>query len=109
MRSFTHTIVVDVEVRFPFGSPEPGEFETAYPTLEIAYRYTPGGPAVTPRGEYGPIDPPDPAEVEFISARVVADDYLDLSVQSRVDDIAHDYLDSDDGYHHACDAATNGA
>lgn len=29
------------------------------------YSYTPGRPAFTPRGEYAPIDPPEPAEVEI--------------------------------------------
>ncbi len=33
--------------------------------LRIWFHYTPARPAYTPRGEYAPIDPPEPAEIDF--------------------------------------------
>jgi hypothetical protein len=32
---------------------------------EVEYRYSPGRPAHTPLGEYAPIDPPEPPEIDF--------------------------------------------
>jgi uncharacterized membrane-anchored protein len=36
----------------------------------VAYSYTRGYPAFTPRGEYAPTDPPEPAEVSVNSLQV---------------------------------------
>lgn len=94
----------ECEVKFTFPGMEPGEYEVEYPTVEITFSYLPGSPAFTPRGEYAPIDPPDPAEVEFVSAKII--DAKDLTAtQDRVDDWARDYLDSDTGYRAACNYA----
>lgn len=43
---------------------EPGTFEYDV-TIKVAIY--PGAPAYTPRGEYGPIDPPEPPAVEIRS------------------------------------------
>jgi hypothetical protein len=94
-----YSMTADVEVRFvPAGCVEE---EIEYPTLEIEFSYLPGRPAFTPRGEYGPIDPPDPEEVDFTSAKLTDGKGL-LPTQEQIDDWARGYLDSDDGYKHAC-------
>jgi hypothetical protein len=105
----THTIRAQVEVKFrPIGMED---FEIAYPTLDIEFDYVPGRPAFTPRGEYAPIDPPDPAEVSFRSAKLIDGDGLDPFMgplgQQTVDDWASDYLDTDEGYEAAIEAAEN--
>jgi len=100
MAQNTFTFTTQVEHKFDFGSPVPGELESAHPTLEITFRYTPGLPAYTPRGEYAPIDPPEPAEVELISAKVIDADHLTLD-DKKVQEIAEEYLASDDGYRDA--------
>jgi hypothetical protein len=104
----THTIRAEVEVKFrPTGCED---MESAFPTLDIEFDYSPGRPAFIPRGEYAPIDPPEPAEVSFRSAKLIDGDGLDPSFaapnpQSVIDGWASDYLDSDDGYRAACDYA----
>jgi hypothetical protein len=99
-----HTMVADVEVKFTFPGLEPGEHEVEYPILEITFSHLPGRPAFTPRGEYAPIDPPEPAEVDFVSATLIDAKGLTAS-QSEVDEWARDYLDGDAGYRHACKCA----
>jgi hypothetical protein len=104
----THTMRSQVPVKFrPTGCED---FEVAYPTIDIEFDYIPGCPAYTPRGEYAPIDPPEPAEVSFRSATLIDGDGLDPSFaapdpQSVIDGWASDYLDSDEGYRGACDEA----
>ena len=103
----THTMRSKVEVKFrPTGMED---MENAFPTLEITFDYVPGRPAFTPRGEYAPIDPPDPAEVSFRSATLIDGDGLDPFMgprgQETIDDWARDYLDTDEGYEGACEAA----
>lgn len=99
-----HTMEADVEVRFTFPGLEPRENEIEYPTLEITFSYLPDRPAFTPRGECAPIDPPEPAEVEFVSAKLIDAKGLTAS-QDRVNEWARGYLDSDAGYWHACEVA----
>lgn len=103
-----HTIETEVEVKFSFPGLAACEKETAYPTLAITYRYSAGRPAYTPRGEYAPIDPPDPAEVEFVSAKLINSDETSPS-QEQVNDWAEEWLASDEGYnraaHHAVEAS----
>ena len=82
----------------------PGEHEVAYPKVAITYDYTPGRPAYTPRGEYGPIDPPDPPEINLIEAKLIDGDGLGPSLQ-QVRDWAIDYLDTDEGFEAACNHA----
>ena len=100
----TCTIEAEVEVKFTFPGLDPGEHEVEYPILEIEYSFIPGRPAYTPRGEYAPIDPPDPAEVDFIKARLLDGKGL-TPKQDQIDDWARDYLDSDEGYRVAVEAA----
>jgi hypothetical protein len=94
------TITAGVTWRFHLSGMPDDEHETAYPIIEITYGYSPGSKAFTPRGEYGPIDPPDPPEIEFISAKLIDGDGLDPD-QSQVNDKARDWLD-DDGFDEAC-------
>ncbi len=97
-----YTITAEVEVKFfPIGM---NEHETAYPKLEIEFDYTPGRPAYTPRGEYAPIDPPEPAEVSFRSAKLIDGDGLDPTI-AQVQEWGSDYLDTDEGYQVACAAS----
>jgi hypothetical protein len=98
-----HTITTEIKVSFTFPGMAEGERETAYPVLSITYQYSPSRPAYTPRGEYGPIDPPDPAEIEFVSAKLVNGDGLDPSDQ-QIQEWASDWLDYK-GYDVACDHA----
>lgn len=98
----TITLTADVKVSFvPAGC---SETEVEYPVLDIEFSYLPGSPAFTPRGEYAPIDPPEPAEVDFRSAKLIDGKGL-LPTQEQIDDWARDYLDSDQGYLHACQQA----
>lgn len=95
------TVEAYPEIKFiPVGMTD---FERAQPHLEITFKYLPGRPAYTPRGEYAPIDPPDSPEVDFISAKLMDGDGLDPT-QGQVDDWARDWLDSDAGYNVACQA-----
>lgn len=74
----------------------------ACPIISITFDYAPGRPAFTPRGEYAPIDPPEPAEVSFVSAELIDGDGLSPT-PAQVQEWAVDYLDTDDGYRDACD------
>jgi hypothetical protein len=100
----THTLTAEVEVKFTPATLH--DIEVEYPVLEITYSYIRGRPAYTPRGEYAPIDPPDPAEVDFRSARLIDGKGL-LPTQEQIDDWARDYLDSDAGYMRAVNNADN--
>jgi hypothetical protein len=93
-----------VEHKFSFPGLEPGDYESAYPEIEITYKFYPATPAYTPRGEYGPIDPPDPPEVEFISATLIDGDGLTPN-EDQVEELARDFLDSDEGFRAACNSA----
>jgi hypothetical protein len=106
MRSSTHTIDAEFEIKFrlPDMPNEPGEYEVAYPTARVTYSYLPGRPAYTPRGEYGPIDPPDPAEVELITAELIDGDGL-MPNTWILREWADEWLQSDAGYERACNAA----
>lgn len=100
--SRTFTIETEVEVTFvPAGCVEE---ETAYPHIAITYTYSPARPAFTPRGKYAPIDPPEPAELEFVSSRLVKSDGLDPT-PAQVEQWAQDYLDSEYGWNDATEYA----
>lgn len=96
-----HTLTHEIEISFtPAGCIET---ECAYPEFEITFGFTPGRAAQT----YGPAEncyPADPAEVEFISAKVIADDGLDLTAE-QIADYAETWL-MDDGYQAALDEVT---
>lgn len=98
-----HIATFQIEQRFKIG-PEPDDYEVAYPDIEITFRLYPGGPSPTPRGEYGPIDPPDPHEIEFVSAKLINDDGLSLT-PAIVTEMAREHLETDDGYSYACEVA----
>lgn len=71
MRMTTHTIDVDFEELVPEpGVPESHQ-QVVYPEVRITYTYLPGAPAYTPRGEYAPIDPPEPPEIEVTSVELL--------------------------------------
>ena len=101
--STVHTIDAELTIKFRLSDMPDDEREVAYPKVRITYSFTKGKPAYTPRGEYAPIDPPEPAEVDLVSATLIDGDGLDPT-QSQVNDWAQDYLDCD-GYDRACDAA----
>jgi hypothetical protein len=42
-----------------------GGYETSFPGMVVEYTHHRGSPAYTPRGEYAPIDPPEPEHVEI--------------------------------------------
>jgi hypothetical protein len=97
-----HTLTAEIEIKHQppgMGLPD-DEYEVSYPEVEITYRYTRGRPAYTPRGEYGPIDPADPAEVELVGAKLINGDGL-LPEYEQVREWAENYLDSDKGYQFA--------
>lgn len=94
----THKLEAEVEVRH--------DTDVEYPIIEIEYGYIRGRPAYTPRGEYAPIDPPDPAEVDFRSAKLIDGKGMKIG-QEEVDFWAREYLDSDAGYMHAVKHATD--
>lgn len=95
-----HTITAEIEVKFRLPDMPDDEREVAYPKVAVTYNYTPGRPAFTPRGEYAPIDPPEPAEVSFVSAALIDGDGL-APEPFQVNDWASDWLD-DAGYDEAC-------
>lgn len=90
------TLTTTIEV------PSGDDREVAHPEIAIAYRYSPGCRAYTPRGEYAPIDPPEPPEVEFESAELLNADGLTATPQ-QVQKWGADYIASDAGYWRACD------
>ena len=45
------------------------EREVAYPTVRITYGFKKNGQHIRPGGEYAPIDPPEPAEVDLMGAK----------------------------------------
>jgi len=98
-----HTIQTEVEVHFTFPGLAEGEHETAHPTVEITYDYSRGSPAFTPRGEFGPIDPPEPPGLAFRAAKYIDRDGLDED-PAQLQDWAEQWL-LGDGYDYACDCA----
>ena len=101
MKPQTHTMQAEIErkVSFPWSAPD--ECEAAYPIVEITFKYWPGRPAYTPRGEYGPIDPPDPADAEIIGVKLVDGDGLDPEYE-QLRQWADEWLESDAGFKLAC-------
>lgn len=77
-----------------------GGGDYACPTVCIDYDYSPGCGAYTYPGEYAPTDPPDPAEVSFISAEVIDPDGTTLTAL-EVQNLAAAYLSSNAGWRDA--------
>ncbi len=97
----THTVKAECEITFrPAGLQDD---ETAYPTLEITYRFAKGSPAMGPTYESGG-EPADPDEIEFISAKLIDGDGT-LPTQEQIDEWAEEWLASDYGYEKACELA----
>ena len=101
MKPQTHTIFAEFERKFTFADLAGGETEVAYPEAQITYKYWPGRPAYTPRGEFGPIDPPDPADVELVSVKLLDGDGLSPTYE-ELRQWAEEWLESDVGFRLAC-------
>ena len=98
-----YTLTAECEVRFRPVSLT--ELESAYPTLSITFRHTPGYPAQGPSYSSGG-EPGAGAEVTLVSAEMV--DPGDLGFEpdpTQIQEWAADYLDSEHGYTHACRVA----
>lgn len=99
----THTIEAEIEFKFrPAGWLDDG-YEVAHPKVEITYKYAPARPAFTPRGEYAPIDPPEGAEVDLVSAKLIDGDGLGFE-PAQLNEIASEWL-CEDGYEYAVNVA----
>jgi hypothetical protein len=103
--SSTHTIAAEIEARFTFPGLADGEHETAYPTLEIEYSFVQGWAGSRPSFS-NPGEPPEPDEVDLISARLIKGDGLEPT-DDRVQEWAREWLHGD-GYHEACAHAKQG-
>lgn len=63
----------------------PVDVEGTEVICRVTYEWTPGRPAHTPRGEYAPIDPPEPPEVSFMSIKVGGNDvpmWFEIAVEN---------------------------
>ena len=70
--------------------------------MTVRFNYTPGRPAVMYLRNGDPGHPADPAEVEFVSARLgISDEWLN----KMASEWAEEWLASDEGYVKACEAA----
>ena len=94
----THTI------RPNYSSTPRTRTKAKHPTVEITYDYSRGSPAFTPRGEYGPIDPPEPPGLEFRAAKT-SSRVLEIDDDpAKLQKLAEEWL-MGDGYDYACDCA----
>ncbi len=98
-----HTIEAEVEVKFRIPDMPADERDVAYPTMAITYNYKAGRRAFTPRGEYAPIDPPEPPEVELVGVKLLNGDGLEPEYE-RLLEWAENWLD-DAGFNRACEFA----
>lgn len=74
----------DAEIPFKFRPTGSEDFEIAYPEVRITYRYSPGRPAYTPRGEYAPVDPPEEPEVDVVKVELLDADELDERMLTEI-------------------------
>jgi hypothetical protein len=100
-----HTIVAEIKRYFQLAGMPDDEREVAYPTVEIAFTYKRGSPAVMYQRNGDPGWPAEPAEIELVSAKLVNGDGL-MPTPDQLNDWAQDWLDSDSGYSLAVDAAS---
>lgn len=98
-----HTIEAEFEIKFSIPGMPDDEREVAYPTALVTYKYSPGRPAFTPRGEFGPIDPPEPADVELLGVKLLNGDGLAPEYE-QLREWAEDWL-NDKGYERAVNFA----
>ena len=75
---------------------------------EVTFTFTSGRPAVMYLRNGDPGYPADPAEVEFVSARVEPGVTLSPVWQKRLDEWAAEWL-ADEGYDAACESAAEDA
>lgn len=82
--------VLEAECRVQFSFPglADGDYEVAFPALQIEFKYTPG-------------TPPD---IDFVSAKLIDGDGLNPA-EDQLFDWARDFLTTDHGYEMACRAA----
>lgn len=98
-----YTITAEIEKKFWIpGTPE-DEREVAYPKVEITYSYLPGYAGCRYQRNGDPGFPPEAAEVEFVSAKLIDGDGLAPTTE-QIKEWAQDWLD-DDGYDAACEHA----
>lgn len=91
----THTITTEVEVKFvPVSLVEQ---EIAYPELEITFTATKGDPGCKYQRNGDPGWPPEPPEVDFVSAKLIKGDGVNHT-QDQIEDWAQEWLASDSGY-----------
>lgn len=89
-----------IEVQFHLIGMPDDEREVAYPELEITYSYLRGSPAVMYQRNGDPGWPAEPAELDFISAKLINGDGL-APAQEQIDEWAQNWLD-DNGFDQAC-------
>lgn len=104
----TFTMLAELERHWSPSGLEQDGLEVAYPIAEVTYRYWPGRPAYTPRGEFGPIDPPDPAEVELVGVKLISGDGMPHPEYGQLREWAEEWLESDAGFRLACQHAEHG-
>lgn len=88
-----HTITHEIEISLTSGILP--EIENAHPEFEITFEYTPGCEAQT----YGPAEkcyPAEAAQIEFIGAKAIKDDGMDLTPE-QITGYAENWL-LGDGY-----------
>jgi hypothetical protein len=98
-----HRTTIEAEVRFHVGTDPIGgdDMEIAYPKIDVTFSYQRGSP-----GRFNSINgghPPEPAEIEIISAVLVNGDGLDPTPE-QVREWAERFAE-DDGFDHLCDVA----
>jgi hypothetical protein len=94
----THKITTEIPITFtPAGLVEQ---ETVHPEFEITFEHRPGRPETGPTYACGGT-PADPEEIEFISARVIDGDGVNLDAE-QTREYAEAWL-YDDGYQAALD------
>ena len=98
----THKITTELLISFIPGSMV--ESETAYPKFEIECEYTPNEAETGPTYACGGT-PASPAQIEFISAKVIDGDGIELTPE-QVNDYAEEWL-CGDGYQAALDEVQN--
>jgi hypothetical protein len=104
MRPSKHETMIEVEFRFHVGTDPIGgdDIEVAYPKINVIFTYLPGSPGVRYLRNGDPGYPPDPAELEFVSAALLDGDGCNPKPE-HVAKLAQEYLDSDDGYRYLCE------
>jgi hypothetical protein len=97
-----HTIDADIYVKFRVSGLDDG-FESTTIRAKLIFSYLQGSPGCGPRYSHGGL-PPDPAEVSLVDVKLIDGDGLDPTREQLVQ-WAEDYLESDNGYKHACHCA----